>query len=70
MSDSELSENPFLPAESIVNLQHQPERESENGITRDQILEALARAGGSKTKAAKALGIGRTTLWRKLKDNG
>lgn len=32
------------------------------------IREALAKTGGNKQKAAVLLGIGRTTLWRKLKE--
>jgi len=32
--------------------------------------EALQRAGGNKSKAARALGISRTTLWKKLKERG
>ncbi len=31
------------------------------------IIEALKKTGGNRSKAAKALGWGRTTLWRKLK---
>jgi transcriptional regulator with PAS, ATPase and Fis domain len=34
------------------------------------IKQALADAQYCKTKAAKALGITRTTLWRKLKKGG
>jgi two-component system response regulator HydG len=37
---------------------------------RAHILQVLARHGGSQSRAADALGIGRTTLWRKLKDYG
>lgn len=33
---------------------------------RDAIISALHRFGGNRTKAASALGIGRTTLYRKL----
>ncbi|MER7434811.1 sigma-54-dependent Fis family transcriptional regulator [Pseudonocardia alni] len=35
---------------------------------REAIVTALRRAGGNRTKAAAALGIGRTTLYRKLKE--
>ena len=37
---------------------------------REQILQTLERFGGNHSRAAEALGIGRTTLWRKLKEYG
>jgi two-component system response regulator AtoC len=37
---------------------------------RDVILAALEEAAGNRTKAAAALGMGRTTLWQKLKEYG
>ncbi len=37
---------------------------------KERIKEALIRAGGNKTLAAKLLGMHRTTLWRKLKELG
>lgn len=37
---------------------------------RDQLQQALAQHRGDKSKAAAALGISRTTLWRKLKQFG
>jgi DNA-binding NtrC family response regulator len=37
---------------------------------RAHILDTLERCGWSYSRAAEALGIGRTTLWRKLKDYG
>ena len=36
-------------------------------VERDHIREVLQRLGGNRTRAAKALGISATTLWRKLK---
>jgi len=36
--------------------------------TREDVLHALERAGGNRAAASRALGIGRTTLWRLLKD--
>jgi propionate catabolism operon transcriptional regulator len=35
--------------------------------TREAVLLALDQAGGNRAKASRALGIGRTTLWRLLK---
>ncbi|WP_412566459.1 helix-turn-helix domain-containing protein [Streptomyces chartreusis] len=35
---------------------------------RSAILEALRRHGGNKARAATALGIGRATLYRKLRE--
>ncbi len=37
---------------------------------RDTILRALREAGGNQTRAAIALGMGRNTLWRKMKKYG
>jgi two-component system response regulator HydG len=37
---------------------------------RSQIVQALDMAGGVRSRAAEMLGMGRTTLWRKLKEYG
>ena len=37
---------------------------------REAIRSALEEANGNRTKAAAALGMGRTTLWQKLKEYG
>lgn len=39
-------------------------------ITREAILESIARHAGNLTEATKELGIGRTTLWRRMKQYG
>jgi two-component system, NtrC family, response regulator HydG len=39
-------------------------------VERDYVVAVLKAAGGNRTHAAKSLGIGATTLWRKLKDWG
>jgi DNA-binding NtrC family response regulator len=39
-------------------------------MERAHILQALERSGWNHSRAAEKLGIGRTTLWRKLKDFG
>ncbi len=40
------------------------------GAEKDAIVQALLTAEGNQTKAAKALGMGRNTLWRKMKKYG
>jgi two-component system response regulator AtoC len=40
------------------------------GAERDAILRALRDAEGNQTRAAEALGMGRNTLWRKMKKYG
>jgi PAS domain S-box-containing protein len=37
---------------------------------RERIIEALAAAGGRRAEAARILGIGRTTLWKRMKKHG
>jgi len=55
--------------------------ESEGGLERyvsrespsreqDTILAALEEAGGVRSRAARILGMGRTTLWRKMREYG
>jgi len=39
-------------------------------VERAHIIEILERYGWNHSRAAEALGIGRTTLWRKLKEYG
>jgi propionate catabolism operon transcriptional regulator len=41
---------------------------SRSSPTRKDVLHALEQAGGNRAAASRALGIGRTTLWRLLKD--
>jgi DNA-binding NtrC family response regulator len=51
-----------------------PAREPADGsiqsAEKEMILRALHEAGGNQTRAAHALGMGRNTLWRKLKKYG
>jgi two-component system response regulator HydG len=53
------------PAESSRRYQA-PDQDAE----REAIRAALEEAHGNRTKAAAALGMGRTTLWQKLKEYG
>jgi DNA-binding NtrC family response regulator len=43
---------------------------SDDATERDRILDALERADGVRVRAAELLGMGRTTLWRKMKEYG
>jgi hypothetical protein len=56
----------------VVDLPSRMQQVSPRGLgmlesaEREAIITALQRAGGNRTRAAEALGIGRTTLYRKL----
>jgi hypothetical protein len=39
-------------------------------LSMDEVRQALDEAGGSRTRAAKMLGVSRTTLWRKIAEMG
>ena len=41
-----------------------------DSLERDAILRALRQGNGNQTKAARILGVGRNTLWRKMKKYG
>lgn len=45
-----------------------PAARSLKGVEDEAIRDALAKTGGNKLKAAELLGIGRVTLWRRLKE--
>jgi DNA-binding NtrC family response regulator len=44
------------------------ERVTLSEIEKRAILAAIKRAGGNRLRAAEALGIGKTTVYRKLKE--
>jgi transcriptional regulator of acetoin/glycerol metabolism len=39
-------------------------------MERDQIVRTIQRLGGNLAEVARTLGIGRTTLWRKMREYG
>jgi transcriptional regulator of acetoin/glycerol metabolism len=59
------SQGPILEVEDrLGSPSHKPVSKED----RDHLLEEVLRqVGGNQSKAAKLLGIGRTTVWRKLK---
>ncbi len=62
-----------MECEMLSNHEKTPEspppviRNRLKNVEKDEILEVLNKCGGNKSIAAKRLGIGYTTLWRKLK---
>jgi two-component system response regulator HydG len=57
-------------AESAVEGGVLPELKTLADLERDAILSAIRTLRGDKLQAAKLLGIGKTTLYRKLKEYG
>jgi len=57
-------------AESTGENRSQPEMKSLADLERDAILNAIRILHGDKLQAARMLGIGKTTLYRKLKEYG
>ena len=41
-----------------------------SALERQSIVDSLARHQGNLAETARALGIGRTTLWRKIREYG
>lgn len=71
--------SPSDPLSGLKNLAHPPpgpisvensgknQKETWSSIQREIIMDALKQANGKKSDAAKILGWGRSTLWRKIK---
>ena len=55
------------PEEVVVERPSTPDKPEEEEAL---ILEVLEEAGGNRTKAARMLGMSRTTLWKRLKAYG
>ena len=64
---SDLADEFRRTAEGTVSMAQLSKLEN---IERQAIIEALATTGGRRVEAAKVLGIGKTTLYKKLKDYG
>lgn len=65
----ELTDEDTARSDGLTPQSHLPPAQSVPGGTAEtaRILRALERAGGSRERAAKALGMSRITLWRRLK---
>jgi len=73
LCQGEVIELEHLPAEMAASASQEPETAlarvgGKKAIGPEDIQEALAKAQGNKAKAARILGIGRVTLYRKLKE--
>ncbi len=69
LTDGELSEA-SLPKD-VINIQKENNpAEKLDDVEKNHILKILSDTGGNKTKAAEILGIGLTTLYRKLQSYG
>jgi len=56
------------PAKSVLPAAGPPKTLAE--VEREYVLQVLEECGGHQVEAARVLGIGRTTLWRKLRQLG
>ncbi len=60
----------YLPPETTVMTREESVAGQEGqGSSQERIAEALKKSGGNKAKAARLLGVSRTTLYRWLEDN-
>jgi DNA-binding NtrC family response regulator len=64
------AERASTAADSAAEGSAEPEVKTLAGLERDAILGAIRTLNGDKLQAAKLLGIGKTTLYRKLKEYG
>ncbi len=69
LSDGQLSAD-LLPLDVSASPAENNSAESLANVEREHILKILESAGGNKTRTAEILGIGLTTLYRKLQDYG
>lgn len=60
----------LLPAEISLSHKSSPDPKNLDEVEKNHILTVLGEAGGNKPKAAEILGIGLTTLYRKLQAYG
>ncbi|UII19450.1 sigma-54-dependent transcriptional regulator [Fulvivirga ligni] len=68
-SGTELSADDFITKKSLVNVS-KPESLNVEDVERQTIIQAVEKHKGNLTKAAKTLGFGRSTLYRKMQKYG
>ncbi|WP_454736071.1 propionate catabolism operon regulatory protein PrpR [Cupriavidus necator] len=56
-----------VQAPPVLAVRRKPVDSPSAAVTRDDVLRALEESGGNRAAASRALGIGRTTLWRLMK---
>ena len=56
--------------DAIVKIDYTNQVRRSGKSVREAILAALREASGVRARAARILGMGRTTLWRKMKEHG
>jgi PAS domain S-box-containing protein len=60
-----------LPLDTFESMEvREPLADYGNGVSRQSIIDALEKAEGNKSRAARMLGISRRTIYRKLKEFG
>ena len=77
LAEHRFSPVPTAPAENAdrgqdgpVGSVHIHDEDNWDEVERKMILDALVRAGGRRERAARLLGWGRSTMWRKMKKHG
>ncbi|WP_306303940.1 helix-turn-helix domain-containing protein [Desulfosarcina cetonica] len=60
---------PQITAQPSVCIESPPGNtgQSLDEIKRQRLVDALARAGGNRTEAARLLGLSRTSVWKQIK---
>jgi two-component system response regulator AtoC len=66
----EVREGEFEPTPAVVPSAGSTPALSERSAEAERIARVLERAGGSRARAARVLGISRVTLWRRMKELG
>jgi two-component system, NtrC family, response regulator AtoC len=63
------SRPPSRPGPIPIENYSSPKKQTWSSVQREMIMDALKQANGKKSEAARILGWGRSTLWRKIKQH-